>query len=457
MRLCVCLCLLSLAGLVATTCGEEPARNPAPTAEQLIERLGSNDFRTREAASRALSDLGIAALPALRKAQNHPDPEVRRRLEELIPDLESRTALEPRRVTLKVTNRPVKDILAEITKQTGYKLALAQENTERDKLVHSFNFENLTFWEALDRVCDACGLLFQQNYGYGDDILRLQVSDQGQHSPYVYLDGAFRLVAQGFSYGRNIQFGVQNRGLNVLPQRGSEYLSFSFNLSVEPRLPLLNVGQPRLTVAEDEHKNSFLPTPANGNGVFIGQRFYYGSGYRSYTHHVQANLVWNAKDSRTIKLLKGVVPVTLLAEQKPLIVVDNVLKAKGKKLEADGTHLEVDDVGEAPKNMAVGPGKTYQVKLSLRDTKPDTPNDYTWVHTLAQRLELLDADGNKYQSRGYTWSETTPTSVKGATFTFGSNVLPNNKQPGPPAKLVFYAWIKRDHEVAFEFRDLPLP
>src|SRR5439155_26010658 len=110
MRLCVWSCVISLSVWVGASRGEEPQ----PTVEQLIERLGSSDFPTREAASRGLSKLSAAALPILRKAQDHPDAEIRRRLEELIPELEGRVALEPRRVTLKASNRPLKEILAEL-------------------------------------------------------------------------------------------------------------------------------------------------------------------------------------------------------------------------------------------------------------------------------------------------------------------------------------------------------
>src|SRR5262245_12946658 len=118
---CLCLPVLGLLVLVASVWGVEPASPPTVSVAQWIERLGSNDFRTREAASLALSKVGYNALPALRKAQAHPDPEIRRRLEELIPALETAAALEPRRVTLKMANKPVKEILAEITRQTGYK------------------------------------------------------------------------------------------------------------------------------------------------------------------------------------------------------------------------------------------------------------------------------------------------------------------------------------------------
>jgi hypothetical protein len=454
------LCLLAVLGAAALPAlGDNNPTAPvvkAPSVEQLIERLGSPDFKTREAASHSLAALGVSALPALRKAQDHADPEVRRRLDELIPALEASASLEPRRVTLRTKNKPLKEILAEVTSQTGYKIQLLPDTSQRDKLVHSFDFANVPFWHALERVCAATGLALQQNY-YADDVIRLQAADQAMQSPFVHHNGAFRLVAQGFSYGRSIQFGNQlaNRVVNQLGQRGSEYLSFSFSIGVEPRLPLLSVGQVRLTLAEDEHKNSFLPPPVNnGNGVV--QRFYYGGGYRTFSQHVNTNLIWPAKDARTIKLLRGVVPVTLLAEQKPLIVVENVLKAKGGKYQAGGLHLEVDDVGEAPKGMVFGNGKAYNLKLSFRETKPENPNDYTWAHTLSHRLELLDEKGNKYVSRNYNWTETTPTSVKGATFTFVAEPV-GNQPIGPPAKLVYHNWIKRDHEVEFEFRDLPLP
>jgi hypothetical protein len=38
-------------------------------------------------------------------------------------------------------------------------------------------------------------------------------------------------------------------------------------------------------------------------------------------------------------------------------------------------------------------------------------------------------------------------------------VVQPNEDPkvGPPAKLVYYSWVLMEHEVAFEFRDLPLP
>ena len=67
-----------------------------PTVEQLIERLGNRDFKAREAAAKALAVRAEEALPAMRKAITHPDPEVRQRLEQLVAETE-RATKNPRR------------------------------------------------------------------------------------------------------------------------------------------------------------------------------------------------------------------------------------------------------------------------------------------------------------------------------------------------------------------------
>jgi WD40 repeat protein len=62
------------------------AAEPPPKAadiDRLIKQLGSEDFNAREAASKALRAIGEPALPALRKAGESNDAEVRRRARDL--------------------------------------------------------------------------------------------------------------------------------------------------------------------------------------------------------------------------------------------------------------------------------------------------------------------------------------------------------------------------------------
>src|SRR5213078_4088462 len=77
----------------ATPTAPAPAvvEKPIPPAiiEKLVEQLGDRDFHKRDQAARQLETLGPRALPELRKARVNADPEVRRRLDDLIPALET--------------------------------------------------------------------------------------------------------------------------------------------------------------------------------------------------------------------------------------------------------------------------------------------------------------------------------------------------------------------------------
>src|SRR5438874_9163091 len=102
-------------GIAPLLWASAPEKNAllSPPIEFLIEQLGDKDFQRREAASKALAALGADAIPALQKGRSHPDPEVRRRLEELIPPLERTLTLAPKRVTLHVTNKPTREAIDE--------------------------------------------------------------------------------------------------------------------------------------------------------------------------------------------------------------------------------------------------------------------------------------------------------------------------------------------------------
>lgn len=435
--------LFSLASMLSG--GEVEKSRETGTVERWIDQLGSGEFRIRDTANRALAQVGAQALPQLRKALGHPDPEVRRRVEALSPSLEAAQVLSPKRVYLRLQHRPLKDAVAELSKLSGYKLVLSPDlppNDPRTKLVHDFRFDGLTFWQALEELCATGGLTLQQNF-YGDDSIRLNYADT--YSPFICQEGIFRVVAIGFDYGRSIQFGMLPR--NTPPgQPNPEHLNFNLSLMVEPRLPLLGIGPARLTAAHDEEKRSLLP-PAlpPGTDPYGGRRSYHG-GYRSYGQQVQANLVWPVKAARSVSLVKGVIPVTLLTKQDPTVVTDKLAEAKGKKFEVGGSGFLIEDI-------AFTAGKQYQIKLAIDEEKPQGGNEYTRIHSVHQRLEVQDAAGVKYRSF-YNSISTTGASHARVTLTLDNA---NAGAIGPPAKLVYYNWATMEHEVGFEFKDLPLP
>src|SRR5579871_5570580 len=82
--------IVAVAALLIGILSLLPAQETTPTKsiEQLIDQLSSQDFKVREAAAKEIEALGPQALPALRKAKDHPDLDVRRRIREWIPKFE---------------------------------------------------------------------------------------------------------------------------------------------------------------------------------------------------------------------------------------------------------------------------------------------------------------------------------------------------------------------------------
>jgi hypothetical protein len=412
---------------------ESPA---APTTERLIEQLGSREFKLREAAVKALANRGEEALPAMRKALQHPDPEVRKQLEQLVGDTERAALLAPKRVTMKFDGA-LKDALAELSRHSGYRVDLQGGPLQQSV---SLDLKNATFWEALDKISAQSGLVLQQHHDMQGGLV---LYAQNSITPFIDYRGPFRVWATGFHYNKSLTFGSIPRTQPGLGQR-SEQMSFMFSVVAEPKLPLLGLGQTKLSAAVDDQENSLVP-PAAKTGVY--ETYHSGYyGYRNLVLQTQVQLVGPSANARSVKLIKGTLPVTLLAEQRPEITIDQIMTVKEKKFEGKDVALEITEVKE-------GPGKTYQIVMTARRNGKDQSYDYTWTNSLHQRIELTDDKGQKFQSHGFNWINGTPTTVQG-TFMFGEG---GNAQLGKPQKLTYYGWVTMQHQVDFEFRDLPLP
>jgi hypothetical protein len=445
--------LLSLAPIGSGVAAPEK-KTAAPALDRLIEQLGDSDFRKRDEAARRIEAEGMKAVPALKKALGHPDAEVRRRVYDLIPHIERASFVTPRRVTLKMSNKPLRAIFDEVTKQTGQKIEF-WTTPNMAKQTHSCDFKDATLWQVLDEMCRAAKLVVQPNYG-GDERIILQ--NQGGYTPYVHHAGAFRFVPTGFQMYRNMDFGLVGNTAST-PHR-NETLTLTFQVFSEPRIPLLGVGEVRLTAAYDNDKNSML-APANNGGIEgdvmiqwggmggMGMppgMVRYGGGNRSYMQQTQLQLHRRSERANKLKVVRGELPVILLVEQKPVVVADNVLKAKGTKHTAGTTTFHFEDV-------TVQPNKQCQIKLTITEDNKENPNDWTWMNTMLQRIELQDGKGNKFQSYGTNFHNSGPNRVQ-LTLTYGT---PPNGKIGAPSKFVFQQWRTMQHLVRFEFKDLPLP
>ena len=158
---------LSVPGVLAALCftvAVVPAAPSAgdPTAARvaaLIGQLGSPDYRAREAASRELVALGEPALEAAREAAaTSEDLEVARRAadaaERIATDVDAARTLAPALVELSADHKPLLEVLADVRKQTGYKVGVAGPSTGGIPVTVTTGGK-VPFWEAIDRLCAA--------------------------------------------------------------------------------------------------------------------------------------------------------------------------------------------------------------------------------------------------------------------------------------------------------------
>jgi hypothetical protein len=439
------LCFAACVGLAFAPTGRGDASVVKADAaiERLIEQLGDRDYRVRQKACTAIEALGTPALAGLQKSRSTPNAEVRRRLEALIASLERTTALTPKRITLHYEKKPIRDVLAEIAKQTGFKIPTTDAgfNGPAGQTLHTFHFDKVPFWEVLDQVCEASGLTLQQTSGNDN----LQLTFQDNYEPFKCRIGAFRVMATGFYYNRNTNFGSVSRSPGQPGNQTSESLQLNLTVAVEPRLPILKVGQVVLTAAEDDQKGSMLANVNYNEYPWMWNR-YWGGQQRSFFQQTSVNMSWPSKSCQTVRVVKGSIPVTLLAEQRPTVVTEDILSAKGKKFQVGSATFHIEDVSKS--------GNLYQIKISFSESSTENPWDYSQIQSAQQRIELQDAKGNKYPSYVRSTMFMSPTS---AQFQLSTQALPKDSKVGPPAKLIYQLWIKMEHEVPFEFRNLPLP
>ena len=423
--------------------------------EKLIHQMGDRNFALRDQAERRIRAEGVPALPYLRKAIGHKDPEIRRRALRMVPGLEHAALVAPKRITMSVRNQTIANVLAEVSKQSGYKVLSTDNNgfmpgmpVVQAKGVkekgYSFTFVNVPFWDVIDKICRDSNMVVNSNWG--DEAIRLQSSTG--YSVHAGRDGAFRYSAMNLQLTRNIDLSTSNSALSA--EGRSDNLTFGFQVFAEPRLPFLSMGEIRIDAAYDSEKNSMLvpvfdeTNPNNNfNAVRFGRRYYGVGGNKQMSMQASVSLQRTSQKATTLKELRGVLPVSLLVEQKAMPIAEKILTAKGKKSMIGDLEFNIETVTKKPNSQ-------FEIKFSIANK--GTLNDFNWMNNIYQRLELLDAKGEKYQINGTNWHGSNGNSVT-LTLTYSSG----GGKMGDPDRFIFQHWVTRQHDINFVFREVPLP
>ncbi|MFM8325138.1 MAG: hypothetical protein ACKN9U_09775, partial [Pirellulaceae bacterium] len=137
---------------------EEPSG--ADTQEQVagwVAQLDADSLEKREAAERALGELGPAILSQLPPIDDAMAPEMRIRLERLREQLEARRVsqlVSPTRIRL-AGSYPLREVIEQLQEQSGNSLQIPDELPDRKMEV---DWQDELFWKALDQWLDEAGM-----------------------------------------------------------------------------------------------------------------------------------------------------------------------------------------------------------------------------------------------------------------------------------------------------------
>ena len=134
-----------------------------PAISEMIKSLGDSSFEVREKAEKDLGLAGEPALEQLRKERKSEDPEIRRRVETLIKKIEmesdNKKLINPKKITMNHMDVPVTEVIADLVKQSGYRIILEDKSRALESKKISVEMKDVAFWEALETIAMKANLV----------------------------------------------------------------------------------------------------------------------------------------------------------------------------------------------------------------------------------------------------------------------------------------------------------
>ena len=198
---------------LATTawCESPPADDLTTTIKSLLMDLDADSLAKRDAAERAIVELGPRALEALPTENDSLDAEIKQRLKRIRQTLETRQVAESSRPALVTLSGslPLTEVLEKMSAQSGNRIVDYREQFGGEPTNPTVNvdFHETPFWEALDQVLDECELT---TYGYAGDQGRCiclvgRSSKQRPRRGAACYSGPFRIQPLRFESVRDLQ------------------------------------------------------------------------------------------------------------------------------------------------------------------------------------------------------------------------------------------------------------
>jgi hypothetical protein len=459
-----------------------------------VTQLGSEEYSQREAATRELDAVGPAALEALRKAQDSEDLEVRRRARALVSRIERRMEiarlLAPRRVHLVYRDTPVVEAVADFAKKTGFPIQLQGDTSKLRERTITLDTGDVTFWEAFEQFCQKAGVrevpavTATPQPTTHEEQIRLQraliLRSRAYEQPAaidtrLMLTAGTPLAEPTFRAGALRFRALPGQAATGIRQGGAE-TQFTLDVTPEPGLTWQGIVDVRIEKAIDEHGKVLSTAPAAVAAVpapsedgIMRLRELTDPGVDMSPNHLRQVPVRLQRSNRAARLLKevqGTLAARVMAPPQPVLTIDQVMTAAGKKVEnAESGSLTVVDVSretdgivrlrvqrENPTGTALFAGRRFRRAVVVVNGQVIDQG----AGTNSESISLVDARGQSFQQVS---SANTRTDIGGNGLWRQELVLTFKPQPGQgePAKLHVNGRKTVAIEVPFTLRDVPLP
>ena len=468
-----------------------------PGPAELVKQLGASTYVDRETAGEALVKIGRAAVPALAKACESGDPEVRLRAAALVARIEATETLDATRIRLDIRDRPLAEAAEAIAKASGMTLKpgvnprnLRVDPTWPERRVTLKAAEPVPFLDVIGRLCRS-GDLRREYPPAGDGFFPFKspfvlTLVPGKARPQACDTGALRVELLRVRHYRERDYGNHDSelfpfGVTTTPKRDTntgavERSSYTAELLVaaEPRLRIFGAGDIEKPEAIDDQGRSLLKTLTTEEekqqlsfrrmnphlDPKLQPAARYGSGSRpsSRMWPVPFLLSYPSPAARRIALLRGVIPVIVVARRSDPLVV-KLKDASGKIFSAGSTKITVHGIdaesGREPtvdftvETAQVGAEETIMVCES-KGTRVTVRRP---IDLMELCLEVVDSRGE-----GRVW-QFTRAPTQGTQGRMAIVIHDRNSTRHRPDDLQLRYWgiIAAATDLPFVFKDVPTP
>jgi hypothetical protein len=398
--------------------------------DHLVGQLNSRELNKRNEVEEQLIGLGPKILDLLPTFKDGADAAKRDAVARVRQRLEHDFAVQSTQaatITLHVANKPLSEVLAEFTRQSGnkFKDVRRQMGQEVPDPKVTFDFEKILFWEALDKTLDQANLTI---YHFADsDALGIVARGEKQlprtgHASYA---GPLRLEATQLA---------AERDLRATPGSGS--LKLTLEIAWEPRMRPINLQQPLADIKAVDDRGNAIQVEATAGQL---ERPVDATGTATEFIVPLAN---PPREAHKIASFKGKLRALLPAkiEAFEFTALKTAKKVEERKA---GVTVTLDEVRQN--------NDAWEVRVRVRfDKTSGALESYRgWIFN--NEAYLVGTDGKKLTHSGFELTKQTPDEV-GVAYLFD---LPN----GPEALTFVYKTPAMLNSVplSYELKDLLLP